>query len=179
MKTGDLAKLFGVSDTTIRSWVREFSDFFSKSHTKQRTYTDEDVQVLATVAKYSHAGYQLSHIRERLEAGERVENPGEVSYGVDTRLVPAAAMEQMIDATELRIELEQIKSERDRLVELLDKSEEQKESLRREVKDLQEEMRQEVKRLQGEISNLQRELGRAEARAEIYKEDLDRRKEED
>lgn len=163
MKTGDLARLFGVSDNTIRTWISTFDEFFSNQaravNTKQRAYTEDDVIILATIAKLSADNYPHAVIKDKLKAGERVENPSEANFGVDTRMIPAAAMEQVIDSVELRVEIEQIRSERDRLLIELASRDEKIEQLQQENKDLGE-------RLQSEIKDLQRALGRAEGRLE-------------
>ena len=155
MKTGELEKLFGVSGTTIRNWVNEFEAFLSPSDTRIRQYTEADILVLATVAKFSQAGFTYPQIRERIQAGERVDHPGESNFGVDTRMIPAAAVEQIIDSTELKIELETIKNERDRLLMLTEKQTEKLES-----------QDQRIEALQNKISELERALGKAEGRLE-------------
>ncbi|MFP4320838.1 MAG: MerR family transcriptional regulator [Anaerolineales bacterium] len=159
MKTGDLARLFGVSITTIQNWINEFGDHLSdpakKIGAKQRSFNEDDVLVLATVASLSADGLNYDTIRKRLADGERVEHPGVANYGVDTRMIPTAAVEQLIDATELKIELEQIKAERDKLLSMLERSEDEKTALRAKVDELQAEM-----------ANLRERLGRAEGRLE-------------
>jgi DNA-binding transcriptional MerR regulator len=163
MKSGDLARLFGVSSEAIRQWTEVFAEFLSDDaqakNMRQRLYNETDVLVLATVARYSADGLSRAHIREKLAAGDRVEHPGIANYGVDTRMVPAAAVKQLVDATELRIELEQIKAERDKLIEMLDS--ERTQSRERDIQ-----LRAEIKNLQDQVVQLQRELGRAEGRLE-------------
>jgi DNA-binding transcriptional MerR regulator len=163
MKSGDLARLFGVSSEAIRQWTEVFAEFLSDEaqakNTRQRLYNDTDVLVLATVARYSADGLSRAHIREKLTNGERVEHPGIANYGVDTRMVPAAAVEQLVDATELRIELEQVKAERDKLLEMLDNE-------RTQGRERDTQLRNEIKLLQDQVVQLQRELGRAEGRLE-------------
>lgn len=160
MKTGDLTRLFGVSNTTIKNWIDRFPAFFSENaHAKnqrQRNFTEEDVLLLATIAQLSqqeHLTYE--QVEDRLKSGYRVDNPGVANYGVDTRLIPAAAVEQLIDSSEIKIELERTKSELNRALELL--TEERQRNTEKDKR---------IEELQDKIQLLQRELGRAEGRLE-------------
>lgn len=175
MKSGDLARLFGVSPETVRQWTEVYAEFLTGNaqakNTRHRLYMESDILVLATVARYSADGLSRAHIREKLLAGERVEHPGVANFGVDTRMVPAAAVEQLIDATELRIELEQIKAERDKLLELLERE-------RAEHREREEALRTELKAVQEKIAALQRELGRAEGELN-YRREIEKRSTDD
>ena len=157
MKTGDIARLLGVSSTTIHNWIERFPDYFTGDsqgkRTKQRNYTDNDVLALATIAKLSADGHSLSEIGERLESGYRVDNPGVSNLGIDPRMIPAAAVEQMMDATEVRFELEHVRADRDRLVSLLESE-----------RQLRQNMQERLYILQAEIVKLNREIGRLEGR---------------
>lgn len=172
MKTGDLARLFGVSDKTIRDWIEVFADFFSEDaqglRSKQRNYSEADILTLATIAKYSVEGLSRAHIKEKLLSGDRVEHPGVANFGVDTRMVPAAAVEQIIDSTEVRIELEQMRAERDKLLSLLEHE-------RHESREREERLRIEIKNLQEQMILLQRELGRAEGELS-YRRELEKKR---
>lgn len=147
MKTGDLAKLFGVSNTTIQDWTKRYEEFLSKKQGIQRAYDEDDAKVLATVAKLISDGYSHKIIHEKIEAGERVEHPGVANYGVDHRLVPAATVEQIIDSTELKVELETIRNEYHRLLDVL-----------KEKDDVIQEQAQELRKLEREIGRLEGEL---------------------
>lgn len=160
MKTGDLVKQFGVSDTTIRRWVAEFEGFLSddakKTNSRQRVFNSSDFLVLATIHALSSENLPLSMIQERLAEGYRVEDTASSTVGYsDGRMVPAAAVEQIVDATELRVEIESLKRERDRLLELLDQE-----------RNISHDKDQRIDVLQTEIKTLLRELGRAEGRLE-------------
>ncbi len=85
MKTGKVAKLFGIDPKTVTGWVDEFSEFFSQSalatnHT-QRNYTPEDLIVLNTIKNERAHRTELETIRAKLVAGYR-DNvlPPETSY---------------------------------------------------------------------------------------------------
>jgi DNA-binding transcriptional MerR regulator len=169
MRTGDLTKKFGVSEATIRRWASDFSEYLSEQPGRHRNYTESDYIVVATIHELFSTGLNQKTVMERLASGYRVDadNIGEIGY-VDGRMVPAAVVQQVIDSSQLRTELDQVKYERDRLLQMLERSEKQRD-------ELQHELTEKVEKLQKEISNLQRELGRAEGRAEIYKEERNRK----
>lgn len=168
MKTGDIVRKFGVSEATVRRWMTDFQEFLSERQGRQRNYTHDDYLTIATIHQLFQSGLTQKSVKEKLREGYRVnaEDISEIGYS-DGRMVPAVVVEQVIDSANLRAELEQVKYERDRLMELLKHSEKVR-------SDLQNELSEKVGQLQQEIGRLQRELGRAEARAEIYKENLDR-----
>ena len=166
MRTGDLAKQFGVSNTTVQEWSRLYSDFLSPKRGVQRVYDENDLLVLATVAYYRHQSESHEDITARLERGERVDDAGTANFGIDTRMVPAAAVEQIIDGTEMRVELELVKQERDQLAETLKRAEERYEKLQDTSKEELREAREETSKLLQEIARLQNELGRAQGELE-------------
>lgn len=177
MKTGDLVRQFGVSDTTIRRWVAEFEEFLSENakqtRSKHRSFTSDDFLVLATAHEMSKENFPLNAIREKLAEGYRVDDTTASTVGYsDGRLVPAVAVEQIIDSTELRIELEQVRAERDKLVEALEKLEASKTELVEKHDQHLLEKDNRLAALQQQISALQRELGRAEGEL-AYRRELD------
>ena len=131
------------------------SDQARRVKSKQRAFTEDDLLILATIATLSTEGLNYENIRSRLEDGYRVEHPGAANFGVDTRMVPAAAVEQIIDATEIKTELAQVKAERDKLLEMIEREQSEKRDLQSKI-DL----------LQNEIRQLSERLGRAEGRLE-------------
>lgn len=161
MKSGDLQKAFGVGVTTIKNWVDEFGEFLSDGargvESRHRHFTQSDFIIMATIAELSQRQkYPYSVIRERLQQGYRVDNPTAATVGYeDGRLVPAAAVEQIVDAAELRVELEQIKADRDKLLSLLEEA-------RKDSK----EWRERYHELERELRETQRLLGRLEGRLE-------------
>jgi len=168
MKTSDLVRQFGVSDTTIRRWTTEFSDYLSDEATKKdhrnRSYTSADFLVLATIRELSKEGLGLNSIREKLDSGYRVDEPTPNVVGYqDGRLVPAAVVEQIIDATEIRIELEQVKADRDRLLRMLEDAQQELKNAR----EKEETAKQKVESLQERIQELQREVGRMEGQERV------------
>lgn len=177
MKTGDIARKLGVSSKTVRDWVIEFSEHFSESKTKQRIYTAEDYAILATIAKYSHEGHNLKSIREKLEDGERVSPEDDITYGLDTRMVPAASVEQMIDATEIRISLERVTYERDKLFEdmrgLQQKLEDQRQAYETKLESQRQTYESKMGEMEKDIRKMLERIGRAEAQAELLRDMLE------
>lgn len=168
MKTGDLTKQFGVSAQTIHRWVIEFSDFLSDSGkgvgVRQKSFSADDFLVMATIHQLSLDGTAFTTIKERLQEGYRVESTVAASMGYeDGRLVPAAVVEQVIDSVEIRVELEQVKAERDKLVEMLEETREKLEAAETARRD-------EVKALNERLIELQRLLGQAEGELNIRRE---------
>lgn len=176
MRSGDLAKLFGCSLTTIQNWCHEFDDYLIPSKSKHRVYTEADVLTLATVAKLSTDGLNYSAIRERLKEGYRVDNPSEANFGVDTRMIPAAAVEQIVDSTGLRVELEAVKNERDLLAASVNELKQELSRMRQNYDTKEAERNQKIDTLQEQIRQLERDLGRAETEARLLRERLEEQK---
>jgi len=178
MKSGDLQKAFGIGATTIKNWCDEFAEYLSDGaramDSRHRRFTESDYIALATVAELSQKQklpYQAIH--EKLQGGYRVENPGAWTIGYeDGRMVPAAAVEQIIDASEIRVELEIIRAERDRLANMLSDSIEKASTL----EDKNEQLTKRLIELERELGALQRELGRAETEAKILREQQDKKR---
>lgn len=85
MKTGKVAKLFGIDPKTVTGWVDEFAEFFSRSalatNQTQRNYLPEDLVVLNTIKNERAHRTEIETIRAKLAAGYR-DNvlPPETSY---------------------------------------------------------------------------------------------------
>lgn len=180
MRTGELEHLFGVSSTTIRQWINRFGAYMSegalKTATKQRTFTEEDVIVLGTIAKLSAEGLNYDSIQSRLEEGFRVDRPEVTNWGVDRRMVPAATVEHVLDSSQIRIELEQVRADRDKLADLLAEASAQLEAIRQKYDAAQLGHAQEVKTLQEQIAALQRQLGQAEGELHLRRDQEKKRR---
>lgn len=161
MKSGDLQRAFGVGATTIKNWTEEFSAYLSSTaqgiENRHRRFDSDDFIVMATISELSQRQkLPYSMIHEKLKAGYRVSDVSAATVGYeDGRLVPAAAVEQIIDSAEIRVELEQVKAERDRLLLELDR--ERQRVAERDNRILEQ---------QSKIEELLRALGRAEGRLE-------------
>ena len=75
MKTGKVAKIFGVDPNTIMDWTSRYSEYFtaeSKGEVhNQREYQPEDLIVLNTIRTARKQNAPWEKIRADLEAGER------------------------------------------------------------------------------------------------------------
>jgi DNA-binding transcriptional MerR regulator len=172
MKTGDLERQFGVSRQTIYNWIEHFSQYFGDGakglRSKQRIFDSNDYIVLATIAELSREGMSYAAIAKQLQQGYRVDDPSAVTVGyTDGRMIPAAAVEQLVDAAEVRTYLAQVTADRDKLLEML-----------AEEKQAHQVSREKVQSLQDEIARLQRELGRAEGEL-AYRRELEKRHQQD
>lgn len=151
MQIKDLAAKLNTTHTSISNWIKRFDLYFSDNvKQRNRSFTQEDLDLLATIAKLSASGMSYDLIEQQLQSGERV-NFEDTTLGTDTRMVPAMAMEQMIDATEIRMELERTRSDLARALDMLETERSTSDTLRDKIDALQQEIR-----------TLERELGRAQ-----------------
>ena len=109
-----IGKHLGVSDATIRNWSSEFAAYLSPgSQTaapgEVRTFTQDDLTILETVAALRRQNLSYDDIGQRLAAGERVEidaPPIDVKPGQETA-VTIAAFQQTLATYENRIDKQQ------------------------------------------------------------------------
>ncbi|MBZ0309831.1 MAG: MerR family transcriptional regulator [Anaerolineae bacterium] len=120
------------SHTTIKNWERQYSRFFSG----ERHYTQEDIEVFATINALLLEGIGHDAVEVKLDEGYRVSLVG-------ANLIPVSEAKQVIDASALRKELDYMRQ------------------LYEQEKTAHDETRQ---RLTDEIRRLERELGRLEGR---------------
>jgi DNA-binding transcriptional MerR regulator len=173
LKSGDLTKLFGVSHQTVSNWVKEFENFLSetarKQDSRQSIFTEQDFIIMATIAELSQKQkLPYEAIREQLSQGYRVEDARAATVGYeDGRMVPAATVEHLIDATHLRVQLEQVQAERDKLMQLLSDVQAQAKAIQEDRETLRREKDTQISALQTKIAELERALGRAEGELEL------------
>ena len=76
MRTGKVAKLFGVDTNTVADWTLRFSDFFTPEARgevhSQREYQPEDLIVVNTIRMERKQNATWEKIRADLAAGHRV-----------------------------------------------------------------------------------------------------------
>lgn len=74
---GQIARAIDVSNTSVRNWSREFSEFLSPSANPTpgtpREYTDSDLLVLSTIAVLRSQLVNTEDIRQALADGTRLE----------------------------------------------------------------------------------------------------------
>lgn len=101
---GDVVGLFDVSKQTVRYWVKEFDTYLSSGANppkgKTRFFTEDDMEVLSTVAQMREkkTGYEGIHIA--LANGERQKPPvnsNKTIENADIALAPIEIMEQFAE----------------------------------------------------------------------------------
>ena len=116
-----IGKHLGVSDGTIRNWAAEFAAYLSEgSQTDKpgevRTFTQDDLAILETVAAFRRQNLTYAEIGQRLANGERLELNGppiDVKPGQETAVTIAAFQstlqnyETRLDRYQARLESEQ------------------------------------------------------------------------
>ena len=156
MKTGDAAKrLKNVTSQTIRDWIERYGKFFSEDaqgiNRKYAEINSDDFIVLATIYELSRGDDKLSHeeIKQKLADGFRVDE--QEAYTLEPDMIPSPIVESIIDAAEIRVELEKTKSELERALTILENERQQH--------------GEQVARLEAKIDDLQQQIGELRERA--------------
>jgi DNA-binding transcriptional MerR regulator len=161
MKTGKVAKLFGIDNNTVVDWTNRFSEFFTlealgETHS-QREYQPEDLIIINTVRAARKDNTSWEQIRADLEIGER-----------ETALPPEIMTMQgdsaLVLYTQLRtaqLELRNAQEEIERLRSALA----EKDSLMRDALREKDAVLIEKDRI---LLERERSLGRLEGLAELY-----------
>ena len=173
MKTGKVAKAFGIDRKTVSNWtdMPQFQEFFSPEakgiDRTQRDYSEPDLLVINTIRAMRNKNMGWDEIAAHLGSGER------------ERELPASAM--LVETTAPIAQY-------GRIIELqtaLDSAEEQIDVLQEEVEQLRKELQERVdavrererqkatereQELLNEIIKLNREMARLEVRMEMIQE---------
>lgn len=101
--TKELATLLKQSPENIRVWTLEFSRHLSpsavpKEKGRHRSYTDEDISVLALAADFKDRGLLFEEIHEALDSGERL-TPKTNPLAVATFQEQIAVIQMQLDDT--------------------------------------------------------------------------------
>jgi DNA-binding transcriptional MerR regulator len=149
MKTGKVAKVFGVDPKTIINWtdIEAFEKFFSPearatAGKTQRDYSEADLMVLNTIRLERAQGTDWNDIAARLDSGHREEELPPQAMLVETT-APIAQYGRIIT----------LSAERDVALAEVER-----------LKDELGERSQTIDKLQDEIKQLNREIGRLEGR---------------
>lgn len=183
MKQPEAARLFGVEPNTIKNWTNRFEGFFSSAarlpQVRKRVYNEDDLVILASIAALGDQNFTYDEIETELKKGFRADAPTHVP-GYDKRVVPAAAVEQLVDASSIRNELAKVTEERDRLLALVEEMRDELDNQRHEhkteldtkldAKDAHYQAR--IDDLQLEVRQLLERVGRAEAQVELLRDIL-------
>lgn len=162
MKTGKVAKVFGVDRKTISNWtdMPQFKNFFSSEalgmNRTQRDYLEPDLLVINTIRILRNRGEDWDEIAATLEIGER------------ERELPISA---------LLVETTAPIAQYGRIVELqtmLEAAEERIDQLKKQVDAVRNEERQRARDREQELLNqiitLSKEISRLEVKLEILQE---------
>jgi DNA-binding transcriptional MerR regulator len=145
-KTSELARMFNVSQQTIRTWADEFEEFLSPTatpgHGRQRIFSRDDIEVLTLVAQQRAMGLQTEDIRAALQNGQRIE----LADTVTSSPVPVDFRSRLLALQDKVTDLERQLT--DAQAALLRKSGEA------------EALERQLERAQQEIKKLNREIGR-------------------
>ena len=165
MKTGEVAKMLGVSPKTITNWTDEeaFAQFFSDEAKgnvdsgTQRDFSTDDILVLNTIRVHKSRRNTWSDVAELMQTGHR-----------ETELPASAALTQTVSAVDQLSQLMSIKSERDTALAQLEDAMFEIERLRDQDKDRQ-----------SQIIDLNKQIARLELKLEMLQEQIKDEKEED
>ena len=84
-KVGEVAKLFGVNDQTIRVWCKQFADYLSPGATPEkgtaRDFADDDLKVFRYVQYALSRGHSYDEVWSQLRDGNALKSFGEVFEG--------------------------------------------------------------------------------------------------
>lgn len=173
MKTGKVAKVFGIDRKTVTNWtdMPQFKKFFTSEargiDRTQRDYIEPDLLVINTIRSLRNQGMNWDEIAAALNSGERERELPASAMLVETTAPIAqygriVELQTALEATEEQVELLQEEVERLR------------EELQKRVDSVREDERQRAQereqRLLDEIINLNRQMVRLEIRVEMLQE---------
>lgn len=158
MKTGEVAKMMGVSSTTIANWTDqpELTEFFSiparasDPGSAQRDYSSDDILVLNTIRLVKTRNNSWRDVAAILLTGHR-----------EDELPISATLTKSISPADQVVQLMRITNERD--------------SARAQLKDAQEEitrLRKELESERGKTPELYKEIGRLEHTVQMLEDEL-------
>lgn len=118
MKTGKVAKIFGVDPNTITDWTNRYGEFFSfdaqgRDRT-QRDYHPEDLIVINTIKNLRSRNTDWENIAARLAAGDREATlpPEAMSIQGDTAITIYAQLKSLeVQLTNANHEIERLRQE--------------------------------------------------------------------
>jgi DNA-binding transcriptional MerR regulator len=157
MKTGSVAKLFGIDPKTVTGWVDEFPEFFSESAKgdgmTQRSYLPEDLIVLNTIKAERAVRTEVETIRAKLTSGHR-----------DTTLPPEQTLNRESSLAiygqlrALEAQLEDERREKEQHLKKIDELEAAVDRLNRESRDREGELREQIGELKATIRMLRERM---------------------
>lgn len=155
MKTGRVAKLFGVDPNTIANWTKEYAEFFTKQalgegNKSQRDYLPEDLIILNTIRSNRRKEVGWEEIRAKLASSD-----------LDTRLPPEATTISGENAMSVYSEMSSLRV-------LYDKERERSEWLESELQRKDQELQTERQSSAELVRQQAEEIGKWKALAELF-----------
>ncbi len=170
MKTGKVAKVFGVDRKTISNWtdMPQLKKFFSTEalgiNRTQREYLEPDLLIINTIRAMRNRGEDWNEIAAALESGER-----------DRQLPPSALLAETTapivqygKIVELQTSLEAAEEQVEQLQEEIERLQKQVDIVRNEERQRAQEHEQ---KLLEQIMKLTKEMGKLEMKLEMLQDD--------
>ncbi len=174
MKTGSVAKLFGIDPKTVTGWVDEFPEFFSESAKgdglTQRSYLPEDLIVLNTIKSERAVRTEIETIRAKLASGHR-----DMTLPPDQTLNRESSLAVYGQLRALEAQLEDERREKEQLWKRTRELEEMVERLNKEKaaeveRILKETSDEYTKKFTDQIASLHEQIGDLKATMRMLKE---------
>lgn len=128
----DVSRLLGIPQSTLRRWAVRFSDFLSpEAHQRKRKYTQQDLDVLSQVQTLAAQNYPLDDIAQKLSQVIDIESSQRPEESSTALALPGITKEfdRLRDLLEqIQVERQQDRQEiaalRDQVQQLVDEIEE-------------------------------------------------------
>lgn len=176
MKTGKVAKAFGIDRKTVSNWtdMPQFQKFFTEDargiNRTQRDYLEPDLLVINTIRAMRNKSMDWDEIEAELENGERERELPTSAMLVET----TAPIAQYGRIVELQTALE---SAEEHIEELHDEIKHLKETVDKVRDEERQKAREREQQLVDELIRLNREIARLEVRMEMIQENTKDKKE--
>lgn len=175
----DVTEFFNITHETVRVWSNEFARHLSPGATpgdgRHRRFTQDDIRVFSLVSELKARRMTFMDIHASLDAGQRGDLPSKDEVGI----VVAEYQQKMMALQAL---LQDVRRERDELLEKLRPAEDENIRLRTElqairtmlekrVEELTDELKSTREQANQELRTLYREIARLEVRREDQEQD--------
>lgn len=170
MKTGKVAKAFGIDRKTVSNWtdMPQFQKYFSSDargiDRTQRDYLESDILIINTIRVMRNKGMDWDEIAIYLEQGERERELPASAMLVET----TAPIAQYGRIVELQTALDTAEEQIEELQEYIERLQERVDTVREDERRIAREREQQ---LLDEIIKLNRQMVRLEVRMEMMEED--------
>jgi len=183
MKTGKVAKVFGIDRKTVSNWtdMPQFQRFFSSEakgiNRTQRDYIEPDLLVINTIRAMRNKSMDWDEIAVALESGERERELPASAMLVETT-APIAQYGRIVELqTALEASEEQIEELHEEIMRLRNEADQREQTHQERVDSVRNEERSKAsereQQLLEEIIKLNRQMAGLEVRMEILQEQDD------